>query len=152
MVAVFILIVSGLVVLSVGIHLLVLRGISRIVIRWRAFPVPAMGFAVLGAILAHLAEIALFAVVLFWMSDNEEFGRLTGNVQQNLSDYFYYSAVTYTALGFGDVVPAGHMRLLSAVEALTGLVLIAWTASFGFFLMQQLWYDRSSDVDRTANR
>lgn len=133
------LISCGLVVLSVGIHLVTLRGLSRAVLRWRLFPVTAMGVAMLGAIVGHLVEIAVFGIAIFWMSDFEEFGHLSGHVEQTLGDYFYYSAVTYTSLGFGDVVPSGRLRLLSAVEALTGLVLIAWTASFAFFLMQQLW-------------
>ncbi len=33
----------------------------------------------------------------------------------------------------------GNLRFLSGLEALTGLVLIAWTASFTFIEMQQLW-------------
>ena len=83
---------------------------------------------------------------------NEDFGHLVGNVGQPAEDYFYYSAVTYTSLGFGDVIPVGPLRLLSAIEALTGLVLIAWTASFAFFLMQRLWQDRAAGADKTHAR
>ncbi len=36
---------------------------------------------------------------------------------------------------------AGDIRLLAGVEALTGLVLIAWTASFAFLQMQRFWTD-----------
>ncbi len=35
----------------------------------------------------------------------------------------------YTSLGFGDIVPLSNGRLLVVVETLTGLVLIAWTAT-----------------------
>jgi len=52
---------------------------------------------------------------------------------------YYYSAVTFTSLGFGDLTPTGHLRLLAAVEVLTGVVLIAWTASFLFLVMQRSW-------------
>ena len=138
------LIAAALVVLSVTIHLITLRGLSRLVLRWQSIPVTAMGIAMVGAILGHLVEIVLFAVAIYWMAGHEDFGHLVGNMGQPAEDYFYYSAVTYTSLGFGDIVPAGPLRLLSAIEALTGLVLIAWTASFAFFLMQRLWQDRAA--------
>jgi hypothetical protein len=142
------LIAAALVVLSVTIHLVALRGLSRMVLRWPSIPVTAMGVAMVGAILGHLVEIVLFAVAIWWTT-REDLGRLVGSMGQTAEDYFYYSAVTYTSLGFGDVVPVGSLRLLAAIEALTGLVLIAWTASFAFFLMQQLWHDRAATGDKT---
>ena len=51
----------------------------------------------------------------------------------------YYSFVTYTTLGFGDIIPVGDIRFLTGLESLTGLVLITWTASFMFFEMQKYW-------------
>lgn len=147
MFAFVILVAAELVVLSVVIHVVVLRRLSRAAVRWRKFPVTAMGVAMVGAILGHLLEICLFGVTLYWLSGHDEYGRLLGDVNQGFIDYLYYSAVTYTSLGFGDVTPEGDLRLLSAVEVLTGLVLIAWTASFAFLLMQELWED-----DRYANR
>jgi len=146
------LIAAALVVLSVTIHVVTLRRLSRIVLRWQSLPVTAMGVAMVGAIVGHLVEIELFAVAIQGMAQREDFGRLVGNMGQTAEDYFYFSAVTYTSLGFGDVVPAGPLRLLSAIEALTGLVLIAWTASFAFLLMQRLWNDRAAGGDITHAR
>jgi len=55
-------------------------------------------------------------------------------------NYTYYSVVAYTSFGFGDVVPVSRsVRALTAVEGLTGAILIAWTASFMFFHMQRFW-------------
>jgi hypothetical protein len=68
-------------------------------------------------------------------------GQLDGAYQPGFTDNFYYSAVTYTALGFGDITPTGAMRLFTAIEALTGLVLIAWTASSLFLAMHKYWGD-----------
>ncbi len=34
------------------------------------------------------------------------------------------------------------VRLLLAIEALTGLILIAWTASFLFVAMERTWRER----------
>jgi amino acid transporter len=128
-----------LVILCVVIHYFVLEGLSALVPRMRSPKRLRMGIVILGAIMGHLAEITVFAfgiaALIFW----GEHGSLQGELQAGLRDYFYYSAVTYTSLGFGDLTPFGHLRLLAAVEALTGLVLIAWTASFAYLQMQRFW-------------
>ena len=49
-----------------------------------------------------------------------------------------------TSLGFGDVVPTENQRVIAAVEAFTGLVLITWTASFAFLAVQRLWGKREN--------
>jgi len=56
-----------------------------------------------------------------------------------LMDCIYFSAETYTSLGFGDVTPVGHMRLLVGVEALNGLLLVAWSASYTYLSMERFW-------------
>ena len=49
------------------------------------------------------------------------------------------------AFGFGDVYPVGQMRLLAGIEALTGLLMISWTASFTYLEMGRHWgVDRRS--------
>lgn len=53
--------------------------------------------------------------------------------------YLYYSTVAYTSLGIGDLYPAGHLRLISAMETLNGLVLIGWSTSFTFLAMRRYW-------------
>jgi hypothetical protein len=47
--------------------------------------------------------------------------------------------MAYTTLGIGDIEPIGEIRFLAGVEAVTGLVLITWTASFMFVQMQKFW-------------
>ncbi|MFZ0693339.1 MAG: potassium channel family protein [Alphaproteobacteria bacterium] len=54
-------------------------------------------------------------------------------------DYVYFSAITDASLGLGDVFPLGQARLLTGVEALNGLVLIGWSASFTDVIMKRLW-------------
>ena len=71
-------------------------------------------------------------------------GSLIGEITISHQDYHYFSAVTYTTLGFGDITPNGELRWIAAIEALTGLVLITWTASFAFLVMQELWTEESS--------
>jgi hypothetical protein len=47
--------------------------------------------------------------------------------------------VCFTTLGLGDLVPVGAVRFMTGTEALTGFVLIAWSASFTFVEMERFW-------------
>lgn len=127
------------VLLCVAIHLEALSQLWRRVPRLRLGPRLKVGVAVLGALLAHLLEITLFAVVIELLRANAEFGELRGRGVGSSLDSMYFSLVAYTSLGFGDITPTGVLRLLTGVETLTGLVLIAWTASFLFLQMQHNW-------------
>ena len=51
----------------------------------------------------------------------------------------YFSAETCTSLGSGDLTPNGPVRLLAGVEALNGLLLIGWSASFTYISMGRFW-------------
>ncbi|HET8693301.1 MAG TPA: potassium channel family protein [Aquabacterium sp.] len=66
-------------------------------------------------------------------------GTLDGTAGFSLSTCMYFSAETYTSLGFGDLTPVGPVRLLAGVEALNGLLLIGWSASFLYIAMQRFW-------------
>lgn len=56
-----------------------------------------------------------------------------------LLDAVYLSAATFTTVGFGDLAPVGPIRFLSGTTALTGFVLIAWSASFTCLEMERFW-------------
>ena len=51
----------------------------------------------------------------------------------------YYSTVMYSSLGLGDVFPSEHLRVISGIESLNGLVLIGWSTSFTFLAMRRYW-------------
>lgn len=88
--------------------------------------------AVIVALLFHVLEILLFAFGLVLLTESERYGQLVGIAHGDIPNYFYYSTVTYTTLGFGDIVPSGPVRIFTAFESLSGLVLVAWTASIIF--------------------
>ena len=94
---------------------------------------------ILIALSAHAVEIMLFAVGYYFLSISNTYGFLEGDMVHGFRDCIYFSFVTYTTLGFGDLIPVGNLRILTAVEALVGLVLITWTASLLFIQMQKLW-------------
>ena len=86
---------------------------------------------------AHAIEIILYAVALYLMHGHLGLGTITGEISGIPMDYFYFSAVSYTTLGFGDVLPQGPIRLVVAVESLNGLVLIGWSTSYTYLAMQR---------------
>ncbi len=135
----YILINSITVAIAFLIHYELLYRMSQLIPK---LPVPQrlrILFALFGALMAHVIEIWIFAFVYYFMITHEGFGELVGNFNGSLIDCSYYSFTTYTSLGFGDIEPHGHIRFLSGLEALTGLMLITWTASFLFIEMQRFW-------------
>lgn len=140
------LISAGLAFASVGLHLGCLRGLLYLLPRLRALRHVKVGVMVIGALAGHLLEIGLFGAALSWLVRGGRHGGLDGTGAEGATwgDYYYYSAVTYTSLGFGDLTPTGDLRLLAAVEVLTGVVLVAWTASFLFLVMQKSWESHGS--------
>ena len=89
-------------------------------------------------LVAHTVEIWLFAIAYYTLIELD-IGSLAGLETQSLPDYVYYSAMVYTTVGFGDVIPTGAIRFMSGMEALTGLVMITWSASYTFLEMQRDW-------------
>lgn len=75
---------------------------------------------------AHVLQVWLYALV-YWLCDIYGLGGLQGMTEP--LDYVYFSAVVYTTLGFGDIVPEAGVRLLVGSQALVGLCLIAWSAT-----------------------
>jgi hypothetical protein len=87
----------------------------------------------------HVAEIWLFGFGYFVLVHRWGIGALAGLTTSDLPDFVYFSAATYTTLGFGDAVPVGAIRFLAGTEALAGFVLITWSASYTFLEMQRDW-------------
>jgi len=93
-------------------------------------------FAVLGA---HIVEIWVFGAGYYLLTSSAGHGALLSDHPIGFLDSIYFSAVCFTTLGLGDVVPVGAIRFLTGTEALTGFVLITWSASFAFLEMQKFW-------------
>lgn len=68
--------------------------------------------------LASVVEVLLWAVVYLGL------GAIEG-----LERAFYFSMVTFTTLGYGDVVLPVNWQLLSSFEAANGIIMFGWTTS-----------------------
>ncbi len=136
-----------IVALAVLLHFEMLRQLSRIIPKMATMLRFRVLCALFGALIAHIVEVQLFAVGYYAMThfpwpDLVNFGTIVnseGEATVSLRDCSYFSFVSYTTLGFGEIIPVGHIRFLSGLEALTGLVLVAWTASFMYVEMERFW-------------
>lgn len=100
-------------------------------------------FGIFGVLSVHIAEIWIFGIAYaLLLVASPDFGSVHGISEPSLLDHVYFSAMTFTTVGFGDVYPKGPVRFMAGTEALTGLVLITWSASFTFLEMSRFWRDR----------
>jgi hypothetical protein len=100
--------------------------------RTRFWPTTWLVIRVAGwLILLHLAEIAVWALFYWW--------------QECLPDAessFYFSGVTYTTVGYGDLVLPTEWRLLGPVEALTGILMCGLSTGLFFAVVSNLFKAR----------
>lgn len=117
---------------------------------------------IFGAFFAHVAEIFLYAAAYYGLARYFGAGPLGHVTPSSLTLCIYFSAETYTSLGYGDVVPGGELRMLAGIEALNGLLLIGWSASYTYIAMERFWSDDGkgkvlqpddpADAPRSASR
>jgi hypothetical protein len=57
----------------------------------------------------------------------------------NFGETLYFSLVTFTTLGYGDITIESNWRLLSGFEAINGIIVIGWTTAIMFSLIQKIY-------------
>lgn len=125
--------------LTTLIHYEVLRGLHLGLSKLQIPSRTKILVVIFAAFFAHAVEIGLYGVTLFALIRYLDLGSLHGPGGTNLLECLYFSAETYTSLGLGDIAPRGPVRLLAGVEALNGLLLITWSASFAYLSMERYW-------------
>jgi hypothetical protein len=78
-------------------------------------------------VLLHLLEITVWAVFYTW-----------ANAFVDLPASLYFSAVTYTTTGYGDLLLPAEWRLVGGVEALTGILMCGWSTGFFFAVTSRM--------------
>lgn len=104
-------------------------------------------FVVFGCLFAHLVEIGMYTAAVHALAHAGDYGRFVEDNAPSWWRVWYYSAETYTSLGYGDELLEGPMRLLSGIECLNGLVLIGWTVSYLHMAMLRAWPDQLRGVE-----
>jgi hypothetical protein len=75
---------------------------------------------------AVLAEVGVWA-----------FAYLTLGAVEGIEASLYYSMVTFTTLGYGDIVLSDRWRLLSSLEAANGIIMLGWTTAVVMAVVQR---------------
>ncbi|KPQ30569.1 MAG: Ion channel [Marinobacter excellens HL-55] len=129
----------ALVCIVVFIHNETLLRLSTVLYRMRKSHHFRLIVAVLGCLTSHALQVWIFATAFYFMHHADGWGQLVGNFSGSLMDCVYFSFTTFTTLGYGDIEAFGQLRYLTGIEALTGFLLLTWSASFLFLEMQRYW-------------
>jgi Ion channel len=131
------LVVSGTVALQVLAQAVVLTNVRFIGGRMRgATELRRVFWISLGAVVplfvGHLAQVGLWAGFLVLLGALQSYG-----------DAFYFSLVTFATLGYGDIVLAPDYRILGALGAACGSLMLGWSTALIFAAIS-----RAIDRDR----
>lgn len=94
-----------------------------------------VALAISVALVAHLIEIATWAVLFLVCGEFSDFGNA-----------FYHSAVNYTTLGYGDVIMTPSWRMLGPLEAANGMLMFGVSTAIIFAVIQRLVQARFGDL------
>jgi hypothetical protein len=125
---------TAMVIAVVFIHLIglavLMRGLkshSKLMRKRRIMPLTLLVTATAGIIGIHTIEIWTYAILYVGI------GAFAG-----FEESLYYSTVTYTAIGYGDVLMPRDWRLLGAIEGAAGIIMLGWSTAFLVSVLAQL--------------
>jgi hypothetical protein len=84
-----------------------------------------------GLIFLHIVEIGIWGGFYHWKG-----------ILPDLNTALYFSSITYTTVGYGDVVLSPAWRNFSSAEALVGILMAGLSTSFFFMFLSRLFYQR----------
>jgi len=126
-----------LLVLTVSIHYGFIIRLQRVLTTsW--LPSTMLISIICGLFIAHVVEVTVYASFYYFADQLFELSRVTGFSFDEWGDALYFSFVAYSSLGAGDLSDAGWVRIVYGLEAINGLVLIAWSASFSLLVMDRM--------------
>lgn len=77
-------------------------------------------------IFVHVIEISVWSLFFWWQ-----------RCMPDVESAFYFSGVTYTTLGYGDLLLTQEWRLLGPIEGLTGILMCGVSTAFFFAVLNQ---------------
>lgn len=91
----------------------------------------ALTSAAVFLVFLHAVQIIIWAIVYKALVPAGELADFEAAV--------YFSFVTFTTLGYGDITLSEGYRLLSGIQALNGILLVGWSTAMMFSLVQKIW-------------
>ena len=133
----------GMMVLTVIIHALFMVGGARMA-KWRRDRLGRPQNEVIKAVLVSGMTLWMFLAIaieaglwaLLYLYDP-----MIANLP-NLETAFYFSMVTFTTLGYGDVVLTGPWRTLASIQAANGVIIFGWTTALIFYFIQRIYTEK----------
>jgi voltage-gated potassium channel Kch len=87
------------------------------------------------AMLVFLMSMAAFLESGLWAGFYLVVGALP-----SIEDAVYFSLVTFTTLGYGDVTAGHEWRILAAFEAANGIIMFGWTTAIIVAVAHRLFF------------
>jgi voltage-gated potassium channel Kch len=81
-------------------------------------------------LLLHVVEVAMWAVA---------YNVFVPGQLETFEEALYFSFVTFTSLGYGDITLSSDWRLLSGIESLSGLLVAGISTALLFSVLQRAW-------------
>ncbi len=78
----------------------------------------------------HYLEIALWAAVYLQIPHLDKL--------QSWEESIYFSTITYTTLGYGDITLPPVWRVMSGFEAMNGILLFGWSTAMFYAVVQKI--------------
>jgi len=96
--------------------------------------------------LRHIFRISGIVILMFLVSVLEvsvwAVTYLSLNAIEGFERALYFSMVTFTTLGYGDVVLAEQWRLLGSFEAANGIIMFGWTTAIVIAVVQRFYFGK----------
>ena len=132
-------IACGLVAVTVAVHAVGLAWLLRAFMKSQAMP-PTRFWPITWLlirvtwclILIHLLEISVWSMFYFWQ-----------DCLPDAESAFYFAGVTYTTVGYGDLVLPKVWRMFGPVEGLTGILMCGLSTGFFFAVVSKVFRPRS---------
>ena len=80
--------------------------------------------------LMHYVEIMIWAAAFLIIPEVDQLN--------SWEEAIYFSSVTYTSLGYGDITLAPVWRIMSGFEAMNGILLIGWSTAMFYAVVQRV--------------
>ena len=72
------------------------------------------------------------------------------NALEGFEPAFYFSMVTFTTLGYGEIVLGEQWRLLASFEAANGIIMFGWTTAIILAAVQRIYFSEESADNKTG--
>lgn len=100
--------------------------------------------------------IVVIIILLFFITILEAslwaLAYLALDVISGFEEALYFSLVSYTTLGFGDITLAENYRLLSSFEAANGIIIFGWSTAIVMAVVQRIYFTRYKNKNASVTQ